>query len=219
MSADDKPLVWLHGEVRTPPFSREARLEAGFLLRRLQQGHRLAMPQSRPMPAVGVRCHELRIVDSAATWRIVYRTDPDAIVIGEVFSKKTAATPRAVIGRYASVDFGSTTMRDDKRKRLEARGWKVGTTRDFLDLTPDEEAYVELRLRLAHGLKQRRLRRNLTQTEFAKVVRSSQSRVAKMEIGDPTVSLDLLIRSLLALGASRKDVAKLIAGSGPLPAT
>jgi len=97
MSPTDKPLVWLHGEVRTPPFSREARLEAGFLLRRLQQGHRLAMPQSRPMPVVGVRCHELRIVDAAVTWRIVYRIDPDAIVIGDVFSKKTAATPRSVI--------------------------------------------------------------------------------------------------------------------------
>ena len=110
-------------------------------------------------------------------------------------------------------------MRDDKRKRLEAKGWKVGPTRDFFGLSPDEEAYVELRLRLAEGLKQRRLRRNLTQTEFAKVVRSSQSRVAKMETGDPTVSLDLLIRSLFALGASRKDLAKLISDSRPLPAT
>jgi DNA-binding XRE family transcriptional regulator len=109
-------------------------------------------------------------------------------------------------------------MRDDKRKRLEAKGWKVGTARDFLDLPPDEEAYVELRLRLAEGLKQRRLRRNLTQTEFARVVRSSQSRVAKMETGDPTVSLDLLIRSLFALGASRKDLAKLISDSRPFPA-
>jgi len=97
MSPIDRPLVWLHGEVKTPRFSREARLEAGFLLRRLQQGDRLAMPQSRPMPVVGARCHELRIVDSAATWRIVYRVDPDAIVIGEVFAKKTAVTPRAVI--------------------------------------------------------------------------------------------------------------------------
>src|SRR5262245_14650165 len=97
MSPNDKPLVWLHGEVKTPPFSREARLEAGFLLRRLQQGHRLAMPQSRPMPVVGARCHELRIVDVAATWRLVYRIDADAIVIGEVFSKKTAATPHSVI--------------------------------------------------------------------------------------------------------------------------
>ena len=97
MSPSDKPLVWLHGEVKTPPFSREARLEAGFLLRRLQQGHRLAMPQSRPMPVVGVRCHELRIGDTTVTWRIVYRIDADAIVIGDVFNKKTAATPRSVI--------------------------------------------------------------------------------------------------------------------------
>ena len=97
MSLNDRPLVWLHGEVRTPPFSREARLEAGFLLRRLQQGHRLAMPQSRPMTTVGVRCHELRIGDATVTWRIVYRIDADAIVIGDVFSKKTAATPRSVI--------------------------------------------------------------------------------------------------------------------------
>lgn len=97
MRPSDKPLVWLHGEVKTPPFSREARLEAGFLLRRLQQGHRLAMPQSRPMPVVGPRCHELRVADATGTWRIVYRVDPDAIVIGEVFSKKTPATPRSVI--------------------------------------------------------------------------------------------------------------------------
>jgi len=110
-------------------------------------------------------------------------------------------------------------MREDKRMRLEASGWRIGTARDFLDLSDEEEAYVELRLRLAEGLKQRRLRRNLTQIEVAKAVRSSRSRVAKMETGDPTVSLDLLIRSLLALGASRKDLAKLIAESGPLTAT
>ena len=97
MSRPDKLLAWLHGEVKTPPFSREARLEAGFLLRRLQQGQRLAMPQSRPMPMIGARRHELRIVDAAVTWRIVYRVDTDAIVIGEVFAKKTPATPRAVL--------------------------------------------------------------------------------------------------------------------------
>lgn len=97
MSPRDKPLVWLHGAVRSPPLSKEARLEAGFLLRRLQQGHRLSMPQSRPMPVVGARCHELRVVDASATWRIVYRMDADAIVIAEVFDKKTPATPRSVI--------------------------------------------------------------------------------------------------------------------------
>jgi phage-related protein len=92
-----KPLVWLHGEVKTPPFSRAARLEAGFLLRALQRGDTISMPQSRPMPAIGSRCHELRIVDEKVSWRIVYRIDADAIVILRVFEKKTAKTPRHVI--------------------------------------------------------------------------------------------------------------------------
>ncbi len=108
MTPDDKPLVWLHGEVKTPPFSREARIEAGFLLRRLQQGERLSMPHSRPMPSIGARCHELRIVDDDVTWRMIYRVDPDAIVIVEVFVKKTARTPKHVmdvcIGRLREYD-------------------------------------------------------------------------------------------------------------------
>ena len=93
----DKPLVWLHGEVKTPPFSQEARIEAGGLLRRLQRGEKLSLPQSRPMPVVGARCHELRIQDQDVTWRIMYRVDPDAVIIAEVFDKKTAATPQSVI--------------------------------------------------------------------------------------------------------------------------
>jgi len=95
----DKPLVWLHGEVKTPPFSKDARLEAGFLLRRLQRGEMLYLPHSRPMPSIGSSCHELRIVDREQTWRIIYRIDPDAIVIAEVFSKKTRKTPSDVIER------------------------------------------------------------------------------------------------------------------------
>jgi phage-related protein len=97
MGKDDKPLVWLHGEVKTPPFSQIARLEAGFLLRQLQQGENLGMPQSRPMPNVGANCHELRIKDENQNWRIIYRIDDDAIVILEVFSKKTQTTPKSVI--------------------------------------------------------------------------------------------------------------------------
>ena len=92
-----KPLVWLHGEVRTPPLTTVARVEAGLLLRRLQRGESLGLPQSRPMPAIGGRCHELRIVDAAVTWRIVYRIDADAIVVAEVFAKKTRSTPLSVI--------------------------------------------------------------------------------------------------------------------------
>ena len=97
VSPNDKPLVWRHGEVKTPPFSPTARLEAGCLLRRLQKGEVLGLPHSRPMPVVGPRCHELRARDVGADWRIVYRADPDAIVILEVFSKNTGATPKAVI--------------------------------------------------------------------------------------------------------------------------
>jgi phage-related protein len=97
VARQDKVLAWLHGEVRTPPFSKAARIEAGYLLRELQRGRQLSMPQSRPMPAVGARCHELRIIDERVTWRIVYRIDPDAIVITEIFAKKTAQTPAGVL--------------------------------------------------------------------------------------------------------------------------
>jgi phage-related protein len=97
MSPHDKPLVWLHGEIKTPPFSAAARLEAGVLLRLLQGGERLSMPASRPMPSIGPRCHELRIVDERVTWRIVYRLDEDAVVLVEVFAKKTPQTPKHVL--------------------------------------------------------------------------------------------------------------------------
>lgn len=89
--------MWLHGEVKTPPFSKEARIEAGVLLRRLQMGDMLSMPLSRPMPSIGSRVHELRIQDEAQTWRILYRIDVDAIVILHVFSKKDQKTPQTVI--------------------------------------------------------------------------------------------------------------------------
>lgn len=97
MSDTDKPLVWLHGDIKTPPLARDARLEAGYLLRMLQQGRRLGMPQSRPMPSIGRNVHELRVRDADSTWRIVYRLDHDAIVIADVFAKKTQATPAVVI--------------------------------------------------------------------------------------------------------------------------
>lgn len=97
MSPDDKPLVWLHGQVKSPPLSSEARLEAGFLLRRVQKGEALEMPHSRPMPVIGSRCHEMRIVDADTTWRLIYRADTDVIV--DLFSKKPRTTPRSVIDR------------------------------------------------------------------------------------------------------------------------
>jgi phage-related protein len=97
MAIAGKPLVRLHGHIKTPPFSTSARIEAGSLLRSLQQGASLSPPQSRPMPVIGRGCHELRINDENATWRIVYRIDSDAIVILEVFAKKSAGTPQSVV--------------------------------------------------------------------------------------------------------------------------
>lgn len=92
-----KPLVWLHGEVKTPPFSLAARVEAGFLLRRLQNGERIEMPASRPMPMIGANCHELRVDDGDVTWRVIYHVAGDAIVILDVFQKKSRTTPKQVI--------------------------------------------------------------------------------------------------------------------------
>ena len=101
-------------------------------------------------------------------------------------------------------------MRSNKKRRLEEKGWKVGSTKEFLGLSDEEESYIEIKLRLSNSFREHRLQRNMTQEEVAKLIRSSQSRVAKMEAGDSTVSLDLLVRSLIALGASSSGVLKLI---------
>jgi len=97
MSPRDKPLVWMNGEIATPPFSTNARIEAGYFLRQLQKGIMLSLPQSRPMPSIGTQCHELRINDENLTWRIIYRIYADAILILEVFEKKTRTTPKSII--------------------------------------------------------------------------------------------------------------------------
>src|SRR5204862_8187434 len=109
-------------------------------------------------------------------------------------------------------------MKASRRKKLEAAGWKVGSTREFLGLSDEEAAFVELKLTLSNSLKKCRTNQGLSQTELAKRLRSSQSRVAKMEASDPAVSIDLLIRALLAAGAKRKDIAKAIAKSESLAA-
>ncbi len=102
-------------------------------------------------------------------------------------------------------------MQETKRKKLEAKGWRIGTPKGFLGMSDEEEAYVNLRLKLAEGLKVRRQSRGVTQVGLARTIKSSQSRVAKMEAGDPTVSLDLLVKSLFALGASNRELAAIIA--------
>ncbi len=111
MSLDDKPLVWLHERVKSPPFGAAARIEAGKLFRRLQRGETLSLPHSRPMPSIGPRVHELRIVDVDRSWRILYRVDPDAIVIATAFAKQTEQTPKRVVrtcqSRFRSYDHAS----------------------------------------------------------------------------------------------------------------
>jgi len=102
-------------------------------------------------------------------------------------------------------------MDKSKRKRLESAGWKIGTVNELLDLSPEESAYIELKLQLAKNLQKRRIAKKLTQTDVARIIKSSQSRVAKMESGDPTVSVDLLIRALLALGAKPKSLLQYMA--------
>lgn len=102
-------------------------------------------------------------------------------------------------------------MKAEKIKKLEAKGWKVGSAADFLELGKEDAAYIELKLSLGENLKKLRSLRHLTQIGLARRLRSSQSRVAKMESGDPSVSIDLLVRSILALGKTRKDLAKMIA--------
>jgi len=102
-------------------------------------------------------------------------------------------------------------MNAARRKRLEAKGWKIGTAAEFLRLSPGEAAYVELKLALSKSLQEARRHRKLTQHQLARLLQSSQSRVAKMEAGDPSVSLDLLVRSLLTLGTPRKTIARILA--------
>jgi len=97
MAVHDKPLAWLSGEIKTPPFSKEARQKVGYLLRMLQKGYIVPMPHSKPMPSIGKNCHELRITDKNVSWRIYYRVDNDAIIILEVTDKKTRKTPKYII--------------------------------------------------------------------------------------------------------------------------
>lgn len=172
------------------------------------------MPHSRPMPNIGARCHELRIRDRDQIWRIIYRADVDAIVILEVFSKESRSTPKRVIERLPSKVAGVRSRRDPmkaaKKRKLEARGWTVGTAEEFLGLSKEESEFVQLKLALAEGVRNRRRLQNITQTQLAKLVGSSQSRIAKLEAADPTVAVDLMIRSLFATGAGRRELAGII---------
>jgi len=109
-------------------------------------------------------------------------------------------------------------MNKKKAKQLEAKGWKIGSADEFLNLSPEESEYLELKLSLGENVKMRRIYKNISQVELAKEIRSSQSRIAKMEIGDPSVSIDLQVKTLLFLGVTRRGLAKIISSTRALEA-
>ena len=186
----------------------------------MQQGESLGLPHSRPLPTIGIRCHELRINDEAGAFRILYRVDDDAIVILNVFLKKTRETPRSIIAdckrrirQYDTLEQDrGKAMRKSKRARLEREGWVVGSVKEFLGLSEADAVLIEIKVALSRSLRERRKQYGLSQVELARRLQSSQSRVAKMEAGDPSVSMDLLVNSLLLLGASSSELAKVIRG-------
>jgi len=159
------------------------------------------------------------INDENLTWRIIYRIYIDAILILEIFEKKRNKPQNrlSISANNESEDMkqmsknGKNKMDKRKKKDLKSKGYKVGTVEEFLGLSTEESEYIELKLALSDALAKRRRKSNLTQAQLAKMLKSSQSRVAKMEKGDPSVSVDLLVKSLLAMGANKESIAKAIA--------
>lgn len=118
---DEKPVIWLNGEIKTPPFTRDGRREAGMLLGMVQAGIPIGMPRSRPMPGIGAGCHELRVRDAGHNWRIIYRVDGIAVLILAVFPKTSEKTPKAVIdecrARLARFDEAIKAAKKKKKGR------------------------------------------------------------------------------------------------------
>jgi predicted XRE-type DNA-binding protein len=150
------------------------------------------------MPSIGSTCHELRIHNPGG---LLEKGEADPYPVDRRLQREAPGVSGAL---------RRSTMDEQKRTRLKEAGWSVGDISDFLKLTPEEREYVELKLALARGLRVQREERGLTQAEVADRVGSSQSRVAKMELGDGSVSVDLLVRTLLKLGANRSDLADLL---------
>ncbi len=119
-----KPVGWLHGEVKTPPFTKEGRKEAGDLLRLLQEGENLGMPQAEPLPIIGPRCGALRVRDGEHNWRIVYRVDHDAVLVLAVYEKKTRKIPHEVIDRCRRrlKEYDDAAKRAASERRKKGKG-------------------------------------------------------------------------------------------------
>lgn len=168
------------------------------------------------MPDIGPHCHELRVNDANKTWRVIYRIDDDALLVVEMFEKKTRTTPKQVSEnckrrlRLFDEAAGDCNMNLAKKRRLAAVGWKETRVKEFLNLSDADAQYIETKLALSRRLRVFRQKRHLTQTKAATILNTSQSRLARMEAGDPSVSLDLLVRGLFALGATREDLAEAV---------
>jgi phage-related protein len=196
-----KHLIWLSAEIKTPPFYRSVRIEVGFLLQQLLNGELPTLPMSKPMSSIGDRSHELRVNDlnNNKNWRVIYQIDDDAIIILDVFAKTTKKTPDRIIDR------SQQRLRLYDPQNLAANGWQIGTITEFLRLSPEEVMTIEIRLSLSKYLER------LKQEQLAKNP-STNPRIPKVESVDPSVSIDLLIRSLVEIGATREGIALAISG-------
>ncbi len=178
-----------------------------MLLRDLQEGESLGMPHSRPMPGIGPRCHELRVNDENKTWRpgVSNRRGCHCHPCG-VRQENGADTATG----DGSMPAAAEILRGEQIVKKLKHGWVEGSAQEFLDLTDAEVEYIETRRAMSRLLKDARERLHLTQLEVATRLQTSQSRVAKMEKADPTVSSDLLLQALFRLGLKRKHLAKAI---------
>lgn len=204
MNSDNniKYLIWLPAEIKTPSFYRSVRIEVGFLLQQLLNGELPTLPMSKPMSSIGDKCHELRVNDlnNNKNWRVIYRIDDDAVIVLEVFAKTTKKTPDNIIDR------SQKRLLSYDPQNLSSAGWKIGSIGEFLKLSAEEITTIEIRLSLSKYLER------LKQEHLAKNP-SSNPRIPKVESVDPSVSIDLLIRSLLEIGATREGIAMAISGS------
>ncbi len=202
----ERMLVWLPWHRESPPFSAAARIQLGCLLRQSQRRRFARLPSSRPRPDLGAEVFDARLRDRPTDRIVTYRLYRDAIVIVEVL-------PDAPEYRQYSWAV-LTRLRDyeERRPHVEGTWWQVGDVVEFLQLTPEQAALVDIRVALADELSRLRSNRGWSQTDLARALGSSRSRVAKMEMPDASVSIDLFVKSLLLLGRSRVEVGALIAG-------
>ncbi|WP_254053837.1 helix-turn-helix domain-containing protein [Singulisphaera sp. GP187] len=228
-TANEQPqtLFFLHGEIKTPPFSEAARLEAGALLRRLQDCEIFGMPHSRPMPSIGPRCHELRIKDENRPWRVVYRVSMRGRSWLPMCSPRPLSRRRRPRSTVARRDSPGTMRLWPRRGRkdlvdkheleaLEAAGFRATTVAEFLGLTEVEEKIVEFRVMLARAVREGREAKGLTQKQLAGAIGSSQSRIAKLESATADTSVDLMLKALFTVGRQVPE-GLAVASSSPEP--